>query len=702
MKSDRRKFIKQVTSGMAAATMAQSILPLGITRPADNATQPSPDEINKQITKVFVNFKTHWDIGYTASAQKIKHNLIYWHIPATIQTANEMRMKGIVDRLVCTFGSWAVYECLEKTKGRELSEIEHAIADDVITWNAMPFTMHCEYYDRSLFDFGLSLSKKLDERFGKKTIAAKLTDVPCHTINIIPSLAQAGVKFLHVGVNWACLSPKVPPVFVWKHPDGDDVIVMYDHHGYGSPQTYEGHNELLGLTMKGDNMDPWTLPETTYHFEKYRKTYPNALVVGGKIDDYANSLLKIKAELPVVENELGDTWIYGTASDPLKTSKFRELSRLRQKWISNRKLNINSRSYYDFSSNLALVGEHTWGLDHNTFLNDQENYETAAFQKARSNANYLFMEASWKEQRDYLDRAFDALEESLQIEALSAFKQAEPSIPETANHKTIQNTNKKIKTSSFSFNINNDGALSSLTDRKNRREWFSSEQPFGCFQYQTFDADDYKNYYKQYFIGIEEPEFKGIENSCAKSSLYQPKLERALMEETQNKISLIMFLSFPKDLTEKYGAPKKIVNTMIFDDEKREIEIILQWFDKQACRLPEALWLSFYPETSFKMGWMMDKMGNYLSPFEVIYDGNRSMHAIQDNIRYTDKNGQMVIASKDAHLLNLGKPSLLDFRKQLPKLSDGFHFNLFNNIWKTNFRGWYEENATFRFTIKFS
>ena len=32
--------------------------------------------------------------------------------------------------------------------------------------------------DRELFQYGLSLSQKLDERFGMKTVAAKMTDVP--------------------------------------------------------------------------------------------------------------------------------------------------------------------------------------------------------------------------------------------------------------------------------------------------------------------------------------------------------------------------------------------------------------------------------------------------------------------------------------------------------------------------------------------
>ena len=33
------------------------------------------------------------------------------------------------------------------------------------------------------------------------------------------------------------------------------------------------------------------------------------------------------AALPVVTTEIGDGWLYGVASDPLKSAMFRELSR---------------------------------------------------------------------------------------------------------------------------------------------------------------------------------------------------------------------------------------------------------------------------------------------------------------------------------------------------------------------------------------
>jgi hypothetical protein len=91
---------------------------------------------------------------------------------------------------------------------------------------------HTELIDPSLFEYGLSLSNSLDKQFGKQTIAAKMTDVPGHTIAIVPHLAKFGIQYLHLGVNPASKVPNVPAVFRWQAPDGSEVIVNYaDNYG---------------------------------------------------------------------------------------------------------------------------------------------------------------------------------------------------------------------------------------------------------------------------------------------------------------------------------------------------------------------------------------------------------------------------------------------------------------------------------------
>ena len=56
--------------------------------------------------------------------------------------------------------------------------------------------------------------------------------MPGHTRGIIPLLAEAGVTFLHIGVNPGSTVPSVPPLFRWQD-DGAELMVMYES-GYGS------------------------------------------------------------------------------------------------------------------------------------------------------------------------------------------------------------------------------------------------------------------------------------------------------------------------------------------------------------------------------------------------------------------------------------------------------------------------------------
>jgi hypothetical protein len=97
---------------------------------------------------------------------------------------------------------------------------------------------------------------------------------------------------------------------------------------------------------------------------------------------------------------------------------------------------------------------------------------------------------------------------------------------------------------------------------------------------------------------------------------------------------------------------------------------------------------------------MMEKMGNMISPLEVVRKGNRKLHAIERRVVYRDEEGGLTLESLDAPLLAPGEPSLLNFNNKQPPLKRGVHFNLYNNVWGTNFPMWYGEDARFRFVLR--
>jgi hypothetical protein len=96
---------------------------------------------------------------------------------------------------------------------------------------------------------------------------------------------------------------------------------------------------------------------------------------------------------------------------------------------------------------------------------------------------------------------------------------------------------------------------------------------------------------------------------------------------------------------------------------------------------------------------MMEKLGELFSPLEVVRHGNRKLHAIGRQVLYSDKQDVLSIETLDAPLVAPGEPSLLRFDNRQPPLSQGMHFNLYNNIWGTNFPMWYDEDARFRFIL---
>ncbi len=110
------------------------------------------------------------------------------------RVATQMRMSG-QDRYVWTTGSWLLYEYLEQANGELRRQMEQAVAAGDIAWHALPFSWQTEFLDRSMIVGALGLSQSLDQRFGRETIGAKMTDVPCHSRGIVGPLAENELQF---------------------------------------------------------------------------------------------------------------------------------------------------------------------------------------------------------------------------------------------------------------------------------------------------------------------------------------------------------------------------------------------------------------------------------------------------------------------------------------------------------------------------
>ena len=698
------------------------------------------------VRQAYVVFKTHLDVGFTDLARNVVANYFGRFIPGAIALARRIRDEGRTEPFVWTTGSWLIYEYLEQASPSRRREMEAAIAAGDIVWHGLPFTTHSELMDEGLFRFGLSLSTRLDQRFGRHTIAAKMTDVPGHTRGIVPLLAEAGIRFLHIGVNPASTSPDVPDMFRWRC-DGAEVVVVYHKGSYGRISLTPDGKTALCFAHTGDNLGPQSPEEIASAYEALRRQFPHATVTGAGLDPFAAELVRQQAKLPLVEAEIGDTWIHGTGSDPLKMAQFRQLLRLRQHWLDSDQVGPDDPRLDRFSRLLLVVPEHTWGMDIKTHLADYKLYQSSKLAVARkSKANFRKVEQSWAEQRQYITDAVAALGKGkLRREADRALAELKPQEGSATGEKRPPAVRGASKTargmsahcddsgawqelyvagkagnpSAIEFEAEHftigfdacDGAIIRLDRRATGRRYADKAHPLALVGYQTFSQRDYDRHLTQYVVDLEQhahwaiPDFTkpGIDAAGAKSAWYTPALERLVMRQGQQAMELRADLAFPREAVKKFGAPGRVWLHVTMNELLPDVALELGWSGKRACRLSEAMWLSFIPRLAPGEHWGMRKMGTVIGPEEVISNGGRKMHAISPTLGLgLGGNGEMslLIDSLDAHLVAPGRPALLDFDNRLPGRRGGMHFNLYNNVYPTNFREWYDDDGLFRFVLR--
>jgi hypothetical protein len=661
--------------------------------------------------KIHLVFKTHLDVGFTDLAAKVLGNYFKNYIPAAMRVARQMRELDRPERFIWTTGSFLIYEFLEQANPAERKEMEDAILAGDIVWHALPFTTHSELMDADLFRFGLSLSEELDKRFGKKTISAKMTDVPGHTRGIIPLLAEAGVQFLHIGVNPGSTVPGVPPLFRWQDPAGAEIVVMYES-GYGSAFTIPGIEDSLAFGHTGDNLGPQSAEQVLDVYKDVQKMFPDAEVFASTLDHFAAKLAPIREALPVVTREIGDTWIHGVGSDPIKVSRFKELSRLRQQWLQETPSLINDKRFKTFSRRLLMVPEHTWGVDEKTYLGDHENYSTEKFGRVRGQANFQKFQNSWVEKRAYPQEAVNALEDLPHAQIAREWLQAlRPQVPDLTGWKPYLPGDEiqQVFGDKLQFDPET-GSLVSLRSASSMLDWASADgHPLALLRYQTFSADDYQRFFHQYILpdqqssgwALEDFTKPGLELAAPESRFWQPRVAESFFRQTDAEFSVLFHLTAESRSNLEYGCPKDFWLRYTLSSDQKGLNIDLQWFHKPACRMPEAVWFSFLPAVTDGTEWCIEKMGQEISPEDVVEYGNRHLHASGKYVLWHNSADHLRISSLDAPLAAPGKPSLLDFNNDQPKITDGMHFNLLNNLWGTNFPMWFEEDCRFRFNIAF-
>ena len=632
---------------------------------------------NEQIKKVHLIFKTHLDIGYTDLSSLVERRYIEEFIPNTLNIIEQLRAGQAEERYVWTTGSWLVWEYLQQASPEAVKKLEAAILRGDIVWNGVPYTTCSELMNRDLFTACLKRSQQLDRRFGKTTIAAKMTDVPGHTRSIVTPLCDAGITLLHIGINSSSALPETPPVCRWRNIDGKEIILVCQG-DYGNDMVLPDGETVVSVQFTGDNLGPHSIEAIKKIYASAKVKYPNAKIAATSLNEVAEDLLTMKDRLPVVTSEIGDTWVYGFGSSPLRIARYRALSRLYSQWLKDGKIEIDSPASIDFAVRLCMIAEHTWGLDVKTHLKNWDKYDVDIFNASRNMPEFRQIERSWAEIDEYVDMAIALLPPPLQQEARKMLVDIDNP---TVNNFTGNDRHPQLGANG-AYKLSVGG----------------TEAVIGELAYLTFSADDYVNYRNSYsrhqsswVLGdFGKP---GLEDSKAKNAIAVASVKNCKVTDSNIQCNL----QFPenKDIDPRVWPENMTVEYTISGNK---IDMKLTFVNKPAVRLPEAYMLSFVPAEIQQI--LAEKTGFMVDVSDVVPGGNRLMHAIDNHIDIMTGKGTVRITSLDAPVVVIGARNMLNHSTKSPDLNKGVHFCLFNNLWGTNFTMWWEGNITYRFTVE--
>ncbi len=666
------------------------------------------------MKKVIVVSKTHLDLGFTDYAKNIKQKYIDSFIPDAIDLANKVNTEN-KKYFVWTTGSWIIKEALKDPNQKD--KLTKALEKGNIVPHALPFTIHTELLDADSLDYGLSMVDELDKIRGRKTVAAKMTDVPGHTKGLVSLLAKHGIKLLHIGVNGASALVDVPPCFLWKNGD-DEVVVIYSG-AYGGAFKSDLVDEVLYFDHTLDNHGAPSPEKVLEKINKISEEYPGYEVTAGTMDDFADIIWEVREKLPVFDGEMGDTWIHGGATDPYKSASLRTFIALKNKWLDEGSLSRDSEEYKNFVDAILCIGEHTCGMDTKIYFSDYGHYLKKDFVKARKKDRvtyryilrdlpqsiypltglvdgrrkkgyYSVVEKSWAEQREYIKTGLSALNEEHRKTAEKELNRLIPNIPAQFS----ANGAGKIQSGEWTLEINEKGGIGSL---KYGNHDVIRKNDMPAVTYRSFGSEDYDYWLNHYSRDLKET-YKWAIGDFARPMLkiVDGKYPTGRFSYSADKISggdnkITVNLSCDKKLCEELGAPRLIQITYTLNEVGLNISVA--WYGKDANRLTEAIYFHLLPSTEQIK---MKKLDCIVDPNETVYNGNRNISAVQ-SVEF----GDYEILNCHSPLLSYGKGKILEFDNKVEDISkDGLSYILYNNVWGTNFPLWYEDNARFDFQIK--
>eukprot|EP01127_Copromyxa_protea_P005619 TRINITY_DN15506_c0_g1_i1.p1 TRINITY_DN15506_c0_g1~~TRINITY_DN15506_c0_g1_i1.p1 ORF type:complete len:787 (-),score=136.21 TRINITY_DN15506_c0_g1_i1:30-2390(-) len=647
----------------------------------EDVTEPRVD-----VTEVHVVIMTHFDLGYTDYAWcTISH--YFWRIyPGIVETS-------LADpEFIFTTHPWILYsyfncERLQKyiinvpdvdficPTPSMVAAVEAMIKRGQMVWHSFAYDGFNEMLGVPLFSRAFDYAKWLSTKFGvPEVVTMSNIDIPGIYRAQLPTILNSGTKALYIGQNpfdaWAGAVLDLPNLFLWESPTNpkEKLLTMTHKLGYGGLTPFDaivdpvsGHALVVQCVL--ENAPAYTPVDVNMYINKVKKYFPNAHVAPSTFDNFSKQLLEHVDKLPVLKQDIGDTWVRAIPSDPIKTSTFLNQRRHFEDCVSSGGCLPLQPKTMDEVFFLLSAPEHNFGLPCQIY-----SWEQAAL--------------SYQEKRDMLRSA-----ERIQNERKLAVHEENP--------EKEKNTEKEAPFECAKVTWGPDAAITQLV--WNGKDYADATHKLGLV------------YYTEHAVqGLKGEETTGWGDPVEKFLVYNstPSLQ------THSGDGCLLFTAtsiIPQNDTET--GPMILFHVLQFSPKENMATLTVKFTNKAMSYHFYATWtqdvtfgpaasIQFRPASTTSDSWTVTALDVEYSPSNFAANGTSHYHVV-DVAKFSNK---LAIRPLDTPLLLFGNASASWFTNwsSPPDYDAGAWFNVFNQ-WNGNWIvGWpwiEKEEVTARYEI---
>src|SRR5689334_3697624 len=118
------------------------------------------------VEKIYVVFKTHFDIGFTGLASDVVQRYRTEMLKDVIDICEKTQDNAEREQYVWTMSAWPLLQSLIGSSAEEQEKAQAFLHNRQLIWHKLPYTTHTEFCGLEEWIRGMYVSKGLTDRFG--------------------------------------------------------------------------------------------------------------------------------------------------------------------------------------------------------------------------------------------------------------------------------------------------------------------------------------------------------------------------------------------------------------------------------------------------------------------------------------------------------------------------------------------------------